>query len=106
MTAAETAEAAAVQKKFWPMHDFLYEHQATLGDPNTALGYAKKLGLDTQKFEREIAQHTYQKRIKEDFMSGVKSGVNGTPTFYVNGVRHDGEAVAKALIEALGNSKQ
>jgi len=106
MTAAETAEAAAVQKKFWPMHDFLYEHQATLGDPNTALGYAKKLGLDTQKFEREIAQHTYQKRIKEDFMSGVRSGVNGTPTFYVNGVRHDGEAVAKALIEALGNSKQ
>src|SRR2546426_2406202 len=106
MTAAETAEAAAVQQKFWPMHDFLYEHQATLGDPNIALGYARKLGLDTQKFEREIAQHTYQKRIKEDFMSGVKSGVNGTPTFYINGVRHDGEAVAKVLIEALGNSKQ
>jgi len=106
MTAAETAEAAAVQKKFWPMHDFLYEHQATLGDPNIAFGYAKKLGLDTQKFEREITQHTYQKRIKDDFMSGVRSGVNGTPTFYVNGARHDGEAVAKALIEALGNSKQ
>ena len=106
LIAAETAEAAAVQQKFWPMHDFLYEHQATLGVPNIALGYARTLGLDTRKFEREIAQHTYQKRIKDDFMSGVKSGVNGTPTFYINGTRHDGEAVAKALIEALEDAKQ
>jgi protein-disulfide isomerase len=101
LNAAETAEAASAQGKFWPMHDFLYEHQATLGDSSVALGYAKKLGLDTQKFEREIAQHAYQKRIKDDFMGGVRSGVNGTPTFYVNGVRHDEDAVAKALIEAL-----
>src|SRR5438128_3685758 len=93
MNAAETAEAAATQGKFWPMHDFLYENQATLGDPRVALGYAKKLDLDGQKFEREIAQHVYQKRIKDDFMGGVRSGVNGTPTFYVNGVRHDQDAV-------------
>jgi protein-disulfide isomerase len=105
MQAAETAEAASAQGKFWPMHDFLYEHQATLGDPKVALGFAKKLGLDTQKFEREIAQHVYQKRIKDDFMGGVKSGVNGTPTFYVNGTRHDGDAVAKALVAALGVTK-
>src|SRR5216117_1045225 len=105
MNAAETAEAASSQGKFWPMHDFLYEHQANLGDPNVALGYAKKLSLDSQKFEREIAQHTYQKRIKDDFMGGVKSGVNGTPTFYVNGVRHDGDAIAKALIESLNQTK-
>ena len=105
MNAAETAEAASAQGKFWPMHDFLYEHQATLGDPRIALGYAKKLGLDSQRLEREIAQHVYQKRIKDDFMSGVRSGVNGTPTFYVNGLRHDGEAVANALIEALGQTK-
>ena len=105
MNAAETAEAASAQGKFWPMHDFLYEHQATLGDTSVALGYAKKLGLDTQKFEREIAQHMYQKRIKDDFMGGVRSGVNGTPTFYVNGVRHDEDAIAKALIEALKRTK-
>src|SRR6266581_6361155 len=103
--AAETAEAASTQGKFWPMHDFLYEHQGTLGDPSVALGYAKKLGLDTQKFEREIAQHAYQKRVKDDFMGGVRSGVNGTPTFYVNGVRHDEDAIAKALIEALSKTK-
>ena len=105
MNAAETAEAASVQGKFWPMHDFLYEHQATLGDSSVALGYAKKLGLDTQRLERELAQHVYQKRIKDDFMGGVRSGVNGTPTFYVNGVRHDEDAVAKALIEALKHTK-
>ena len=101
MNAAETAEAAAAQGKFWEMHDFLYEHQDTLGDPSIALGYAKKLGLDTRRFEREIAGHVYQKRIKEDFNGGVRSGVNGTPTFYANGVRHDGDAVAKALLKSL-----
>ena len=106
MNAAETAEAASAQGKFWPMHDFLYEHQATLGDPSVVLAYAKKLGLDGQKFEREIAQHVYQKRIKDDFMGGVRSGVNGTPTFYVNGVRHDGDAIAKALIESLNQTKK
>lgn len=105
MNSAETAEAASAQGKFWPMHDFLYEHQATLGDHNVALGFAKTLGLDTQRVERELAQHMHQKKIKDDFMGGVRSGVNGTPTFYVNGVRHDGDAVAKALIEALNLTK-
>lgn len=106
LEAAETAEAANAQGKFWPMHDFLYEHQKTLGDPKVALAHAKKLGLDTQRFEREIAQHVYRKRIEEDFNGGVRSGVNGTPTFYINGVRHDGEAVAEALVEALKQGKQ
>lgn len=106
LEAAETAEAASVQGKFWPMHDFLYEHQKTLGDSSVALGHAKKLTLDTQRFEREIAQHVHRKRIEEDFNGGVRSGVNGTPTFYVNGVRHDGEAVAEALVEALKQGKQ
>jgi len=99
--AAETTEAASAQGKFWEMHDFLYEHQRTLGDHSVALGYAKKLGLDTQKFDREISQHVYEKRIKDDFMGGVRSGVNGTPTFYANGVRHDGPAEAEAIIESL-----
>src|SRR5437660_2138557 len=99
--AAETAEAASAQRKFWEMHDFLYEHQRTLGDNSVALGYAKKIGLDTQKFEREISQHVYEKRIKDDCMGGVRSGVNGTPTFYVNGVRHDGRAEAGALVKSL-----
>src|SRR5260370_11802551 len=101
MTAAETAEAASVQGKFWEMHDFLYEHQATLGDHSVALGYAKKLGLDTQRFEREIAQHVQEKRIKDDFMGGVRSGVNGTPTFYVNDVNHNAPVKPDPLLESL-----
>lgn len=105
MVAAEAAEAAGAQEKFWEMHDYLYEHQDGLGDPSQALGYAKKLGVDTQRFEREIAQHVYQSRIKEDFNGGVHSGVNGTPTFYVNGVRHEGSAIAKDFIKALRPSR-
>ncbi len=101
LNAAETAEAAAAQGKFWEMHDFLYEHQATLGDPSVALGYVKKLGMNTQRFERELNEHSHQARVKEDFDGGIRSGVNGTPTFYVNGVRHDGPTTSRELVRAL-----
>ncbi len=101
MQAAETAEAASAQGKFWEMHDFLYEHQKTLGDPQVALDYARRLGLDIQNFQRDLSQHTFLPRIKEDFEGGVRSGVNGTPTFYVNGIRHDGAPTAKELVNAL-----
>jgi protein-disulfide isomerase len=101
MNAAETAEAAAAQGKFWEMHDFLYEHQGTLGDPSVALEHVKKLGMNTQRFEQALAHHSYQARVKEDFQGGIRSGVNGTPTFYVNGVRHDGPATSKELVKAL-----
>src|SRR5207248_846034 len=65
------------------------------GDPKAVLT------LVEYGFEHEISQHVYEKRIKDDFMGGVRSGVNGTPTFYVNGVRHDGPAEAEAIIESL-----
>ena len=101
MQAAETAEAASAQGKFWEMHDFLYEHQKTLGDPSVALDYSKRLGLDTQRFQQDLSQHTFLPLIKEDFIGGVRSGVNGTPTFYVNGIRHDGAPTAEELVSAL-----
>ena len=101
MQAAETAEAANAQGKFWEMHDFLYEHQKTLGDPQVALDYARRLGLDIQKFQRDLSQRTFLPRIKADFEGGVRSGVNGTPTFYVNGIRHDGAPTAEELVSAL-----
>jgi len=101
LSAAESAEAAAAQGKFWEMHDFLYEHQATLGDPSVALGFVKKLGLDVERFQKDLAQHTHQPRIRDDFNGGIRSGVNGTPTFYVNGVRHDGAPIASELTKAL-----
>jgi protein-disulfide isomerase len=99
--AAETAEAASAQGKFWEMHDFLYEHQASLGDEAFFLRYAKRLKLDSTRLQREVAEHVHLARVEEDFMSGVRSGVNGTPTFYVNGVRYDGYPEFGPLITAL-----
>ncbi len=87
--AAEAAEAAAAQGSFWKMHDALYENQEHLDDDALA-SYARELGLDSARVAREIAEGTWAKRVREDFRSGVRSGVNGTPTFFVNGARYDG----------------
>jgi protein-disulfide isomerase len=98
--AAETAESAAAQGRFWEMHDLLYENQARLRDPDLR-GYAESLGLDVDRFDRELAEHVHATRVREDFMSGVRSGVNGTPTFYINGVRHDDSYDLETLLAAL-----
>jgi protein-disulfide isomerase len=98
--AAEAAEAAAAQGTFWPMHDLLYENQRRLGDEDLR-GYAETLDLDVESFDRELAEHVHSARVREDFMSGVRSGVNGTPTFYVNGVRHDDSYDLETLLAAL-----
>jgi protein-disulfide isomerase len=98
--AAEAAEAAAVQDRFWEMHDLLYENQARLGSENLH-AYAERLGLDLETFDSELASHAYAARVREDFMSGVRSGVNGTPTFYLNGTRYDGSYEAEPLLAAL-----
>ncbi len=104
--AAETAEAAAAQGKFWEMHDYLYENQGSLGDEAFFANYEKRLKLDSAKLNRELAQHVYAARIQEDFMSGVRSGVNGTPTFFINGARYDGYPGFGDMVAALkGASK-
>jgi protein-disulfide isomerase len=98
--AAEAAEAAGAQGKFWEMHDMLYENQDALEDENLAQ-YAEALGLDVTRFIREMSEHTHAARVREDFRSGVRSGVNGTPTFFINGVRHDGPFDLRSLIAAI-----
>jgi protein-disulfide isomerase len=98
--AAEAAEAAASQGRFWEMHDVLYENQKRLRDPDLR-DYAEQLGLDLQKFDEDLAEHVHAARVREDFMSGVRSGVNGTPTFYINGSRHDDSYEADTLLAAL-----
>jgi protein-disulfide isomerase len=98
--AAEAAEAAGAQGKFWQMHDALYENQDAL-DYQHLLLYAEQLGLDMQPFADDLARHAYLERIREDFISGVRSGVNGTPTFFINGVRHEGSYDFAALYEAI-----
>lgn len=87
--AAEIAEAAADQGKFWEMHDILYENQEALDD-ESLLEYAEAIGLDVERVMRALEGREYARRVREDFRSGVKSGVNGTPTFFINGERYDG----------------
>jgi protein-disulfide isomerase len=98
--AAEAAEAAASQGKFWEMHDSLYEHQNEL-EREQLVERAQRLALDVPKFEDELDRHVYLPRVREDFLSGVRGGVNGTPTFFINGVRHDGAFDFDTLYEAI-----
>jgi len=98
--AAEAAEATGAQGQFWPMHDLLYENQNALDIPALAQ-YADQLGLDLDRFNEDLRDHRYVDRVREDFMSGVRSGVNGTPTFFINGDRYDGNWDAGSLISAL-----
>ena len=101
LLAAQSAEAAAAQGRFWEMHDMIFEHQDALA-PEDLVGYAEALGLDITRFESELEAGTYVKKVRDDFRSGVKSGVNGTPTFFVNGIRYDGSwANVEAFIRAL-----
>jgi protein-disulfide isomerase len=101
--AAEAAAAAGAQGRFWEMHDVLFEHQDALALEDL-LGYAGQLGLDVPRVAAELASRVHRPRVREDFLSGVRSGVNGTPSFFVNGVRFDGVWDTASLIEALTNA--
>jgi protein-disulfide isomerase len=99
--AAQAAEAAGAHERFWEMHDTIFEHQDAL-EVEDLIGYAKSLGLDAGQMAQDLEAGTYLKRVRDDFRSGVRSGVNGTPTFFINGVRYDGSwANEKAFVGAL-----
>ena len=102
--AAEAAEAAGAQGEFWQMHDTLFEHQEALDDVHL-LQYAVALQLDTDRFVLEMTTHMYANRVREDFLSGVRSGVNGTPTFFINGVRHDASFDLGTLLAAIEDAR-
>lgn len=87
--AAYAAEAAGLQTKFWEMHDLLYENQDFLEDHNL-VSFAYYLKLDIPRFVEDINSDEVEQKVHNDFWSGVRSGVNGTPTFFINGNRHDG----------------
>ena len=108
--AAEAAEAAGAQGKFWEMHDYLYENQQALDDEYLE-EYANFLGLEITRFRQEMYAHAYSERVREDFLSGIYSGVNGTPTFFINGIRYDGSwdfrtffATLEQVLEGEANS--
>ncbi|MBC6982854.1 DsbA family protein [Caulobacter sp. 17J80-11] len=88
-TAAEVAEFAGEHGKFWPMHDLIYENQHRLSLPGL-FALAGALGLPQVEMRDALGAHRYAGKVQADFMSGVRSGVNGTPSFFINGVRHDG----------------
>jgi NhaA family Na+:H+ antiporter len=98
--AAEAAEAAAAQGKFWEMHDRLFERTGFLGREQL-VHLAEELDLDVERFERELDEHIHAERVREDFQGGVRSGANGTPAFFLNGVRYDGPWDLDSLIAEI-----
>ncbi len=98
--AAETAEFAGAHGHFWKMHDILYENHDQLGLP-LMLAAARTLGLSEQDLESSLANETYAPKVQADFLGGVRSGVNGTPAFYIQGVRHDGSYDYESLTFAI-----
>jgi Na+/H+ antiporter NhaA len=98
--AAEAAEAAAAQGRFWEMHDLLLTHQDAL-EPDDLVGYARQIGLDLEQFEEDVRTHAGAVRIADDVDSADLSGVSGTPTFFVNGRRHYGAYDLETLSNAV-----
>ncbi len=98
--AAEAAEVAGAQGRFWEMHDTLFEHQQALGDGDL-VEYAVALKLDTIRFLRDMSEHVNAPRVHADVKSGRRNGVQRTPTFFINGVLHDGPWDEEALLAAI-----
>jgi protein-disulfide isomerase len=98
--AAESAEAAGAQGRFWEMHGLLFKNQQELGK-QALLRYAEEVGLNIDRFTREMAGRIFAPRVREDYLSGVQSGVEGTPTFFINSVRHDDSNNTKTLLAAI-----
>jgi protein-disulfide isomerase len=97
--AAEAAEAAADQGKFWEMHKLLFKHQKELGEVDFS-HLALTLGLELYKFDRSMSLEQHHRHIRANFEGGLQSGVTKTPTFFINGRRHDGPIDAKAIVAA------
>ena len=98
--AALAAEAAGLQEKFWEMHDIIFEHQRRL-DVESLFAYAKTIGLDLERFKNDIQKNTLSSKVDQDFESGVRSGVNGTPSFFVNGKKYNGDWEEDVFLQYL-----
>jgi protein-disulfide isomerase len=103
LDAAEAAEAAAAQGRYWAMYDLLFENQRHLHAEHLH-EYAGQVGLDVERFDADVAEHEHLDRIEEDAMSGERSGVGGAPAFFVGGLRHEGAYDVETLEAALERS--
>jgi protein-disulfide isomerase len=102
--ASEAAEAAGAQGKFWEMHNATFTHQRDGLSDEKLLALAESVGADKTKIAEALEAGAFTEHVKEDFMSGIRSGVNGTPTFFINGTRHDDSWDEETLLEALKNN--
>ncbi|PWT72249.1 MAG: disulfide bond formation protein DsbA [Bacteroidetes bacterium] len=100
--AALSAEASGLQGKFWEMHDIIFENQNSLGW-DSLISYARSLGIDTNKFKKDIESGHLQQRIDGDLESGLRSGVNGTPSFFINGKKYNGDWEYKTFQQVLSD---
>jgi len=98
--AAEAAEFAAAHGKFWEMHDGIYENQSALGVP-FLLELAESLTLSAEDLSTALTDHQYAQRVRDDFLGGARSGVNGTPTFFIDAQRNDGSFEFEDLVAAI-----
>jgi protein-disulfide isomerase len=103
--AAEAAEAAAKEGRFWEMASLLYENQEQFDDASL-VGYAKKAGVDPKRFKKELAAGVHAPRVRADFLGGLRGGVQGTPTFFINGKHYQGAFESDALVAALLNASR
>jgi protein-disulfide isomerase len=100
--AAEAAEAAGAEGKFWEMHTMLFERQQALRTKDL-IRYAQELALDVERFRDDLKNERYRERVRADFLAGVQNGVHGTPGLFLNGVRYDGDWGKESLLRLLEN---
>ena len=103
--AAEAAEAVEEHGDFWTMHDLLFENQDTLSDADL-MEYGFEAGMNPDELSRDLASHTYYPGVQRDVLSGMQIGVKGTPTFFINGQRHDGGHSFQSLLDAIELARQ
>jgi len=101
--AAETAEFASAHGRFWQMHDLLFENQEDL-ESELLFRLTTKIGLSADELQQSLVSEIYRDRIDLDFRGGIRSGVNGTPTFFINGVRHDGSFDFDTLLRSIAEA--
>ena len=98
--AAVATEAADLQGRFWEMHDIVFENQRSLDDDHIFL-LAESIGLDPERFRNDVRQRSLMEKVDNDFESGIRSGVNRTPTFFINGEKYDGDWNEGQLLQYL-----
>ena len=103
LSAAQAAEAAGSQGKFWEMHDSLYSHSPDLDDPQLIV-YADQLGMSLEIFKREMLEHTHAEKVNDDCAAAAEDGVDETPAFFINGVRYKGDWDLDSLLDAIENA--